>query len=146
MAEDSVGQASQRWTDCKWAKSFVQELHALYQSSTLVGDEERSFKSLVEPLLAILVPVAASVDDPEFTRGAEKVEKIRAYLRSVQNTMSRHGGAAIADHGSLGSQQNPGPVMVCSPVFNQFSPSLPRHNNYAIGLYDGHSGWPKRPS
>ena len=116
MAEDSVGQASHPWTYCKWAKSFVQELHALYQSSTLVGDKERSFESLVEPLRAILVPVAASVDDPEFTRGAEKVEKIRAYLRSVQNTMSRHGGAAIADHCSLGSQQNPGPVMVCSPV------------------------------
>ena len=57
---------------------------------------------------------------------------------SSQNTMSRHGGAAIADHhdGSLGSQQNPGPVMVCSPVFNHFSPSLPRPDNYAIGLHD----------
>jgi hypothetical protein len=27
--------------------------------------------------------------------------------------------------------------MVCNPVFNHFSPSLPRHDNYAIGLYDG---------
>jgi hypothetical protein len=32
--------------------------------------------------------------------------------------------AAIADHGSLGSQQNPCPVMVCNPVFKHFSPSL----------------------
>jgi hypothetical protein len=120
MAEGPVGQASQPWTDCKWAKSYVQELHALYQSSTLVGDEERSFEALVEPLRGILLPVAALVDDPECMRSAEKVEKIKIYLNSVQNTMSRHGGAAIADHGSLGSQQNPGPVMVCSPVFQPF--------------------------
>ena len=60
MAEDSVGQASQPWTDCKWAKSYVQELHELYQSGTLVGDEERSFESLVEPLHSILVPVATT--------------------------------------------------------------------------------------
>ena len=142
MAE-AVGQASQPWTDCKWAKSYVQELHALYQSSTLVGDEERSFESLVEPLRAILVPVATSVSNPYFQQVAQEFDYIKAYLISSQNTMSRHGGAAIADHGSLGSQQNPGPVMVCNlnPVFNHFSPSLPRHDNYAIivaiGLYDG---------
>jgi hypothetical protein len=120
MAESPVGQASQPWTDCKWAKSYVQELHALYQLSTLVGNEERSFEELVEPLRGILLPVAASVDDPGFMRGAEKVDKIKTYLISVQNTMSRHGCAAIADHGSLGSQQNRGPVMVCNPVFNNF--------------------------
>jgi hypothetical protein len=49
-------------------------------------------------------------------RGAEKLEMIKTYLISVQNKTSRHGGAAIADHGSLGSQQIPGPVLVCSPV------------------------------
>jgi hypothetical protein len=107
-------------------------LHALYQSSTLVGDEERSFESLVEPLRAILVPVATSVSNPYFQQVAQEFDYIKAYLISSQNTMSRHGGAAIADHGSLGSQQNPGPVMVCNPVFNHFSPSLPRHDNYAI--------------
>ena len=118
-------------------------MHALYQSSTLVGDEERSFESLVEPLRAILVPVATSVSNPYFQQVAQEFDYIKAYLISSQNTMSRHGGAAIADHGSLGSQQNPGPVMVCNlnPVFNHFSPSLPRHDNYAIivaiGLYDG---------
>jgi hypothetical protein len=136
MAEDSVGQASQPWIDCKWAKPNVRELHVLYQSSTLVGDDEFSFESLVEPLRAIIVPVAASAADPEFMRGTEKAKHLIAYLKSVQNTTSRHGGAAIADHGSLGSQQNPGPVMVCSPVFNHFSPSLPRPDNYAIGLHD----------
>ena len=115
MAE-AVGQASQPWTDCKWAKSYVQELHELYQSSTLVGDEERSFESLVEPLRAILVPVATSVWNPYFQQGVHEFDYIKAYLISSQNTMSRHGGAAIADHGSLGSQQNPGPVMVCNPV------------------------------
>ena len=118
-------------------------MHALYQSSTLVGDEERSFESLVEPLRAILVPVATSVSNPNFKQGEQEFNDIKAYILKFQNTMSRHGGAAIADHGSLGSQQNPGPVMVCNlnPVFNHFSPSLPRHDNYAIivaiGLYDG---------
>jgi hypothetical protein len=94
------------------------------------GDEERSFESLVEPLRAILVPVATSVSNPNFQQGAQEFNYIKAYLISSQNTMSRHGGAAIADHGSLGSQQNPGPVMVCNPVFNHFSPGLLRHDNY----------------
>ena len=44
---------------------------------------------------------------------------------------------AIPDHGSLGSQQNRGPVMVCNPVFNNFSPGLLRPDNYAMGQYDG---------
>jgi hypothetical protein len=103
--------------------------------------EERSFESLVEPLRAILVPVATSVSNPYFQQGAQEFDYIKAYLISSQNAMSRHGGAAIADHGSLGSQQNPGPVMVCNPIFNNFSPGLPQHDNYAIivaiGLYDG---------
>jgi hypothetical protein len=79
MAEGPVGQASQPGADCKWAKSYVQELHALYQSSTLVGDEERSFEALVEPLRGILLPVAASVDDPEFMRGAERSRKSKLF-------------------------------------------------------------------
>ena len=136
MAE-AVGQASQPWTDCKWAKSYVQELHALYQLSTLVGDMERSFESLVEPLRSILVPVATSVSNPNFKQGMQEFCDIKAYLISSQNTMSRHGGAAIADHSSLGSQQNRGPVMVCNPVFNNFSPGLLRPDNYAMGKYDG---------
>ena len=84
----------------------------------------------MEPLRAILVPVATSVWNPYFQQGVHEFDYIKAYLISSQNTMSRHGGAAIADHGSLGSQQNPGPVMVCNPVFNHFSPGLPRHDNY----------------
>ena len=145
MAEgaSAVGEASQPWTNCQFAKPYIQQLRALYQSSTLVGDVGPSFESLVAPLRAISVPVATSVSNPNFKQGMQEFNDIKAYLVSLQNTMSRHGGAAIADHGSLGSQQNPGPVMVCNlnPVFNHFSPSLPRHDNYAIivaiGLYDG---------
>jgi hypothetical protein len=86
-------------------------------------------------LRSILVPVATSVS--QFQARSAKFDDIKAYLISSQNTMSRHGGAAIADHGSLGSQQNPGPVMVCSPVFNQFSPGLLLPDNSAIGKYEG---------
>ena len=32
---------------------------------------------------------------------------------------------------------NRGPVMVCNPVFNTFSPGLPQPDNFAIGQYDG---------
>ena len=118
MAEgaSAVGEASQPWTNCQWAKPYIQQLHALYQSSTLVGDVEPSFESLVAPLRAISVPVATSVSNPNFKQGEQEFNDIKAYILKFQNTMSRHGGAAIADHGSLGSQQNPGPVMVCNPV------------------------------
>ena len=142
MAEgaSAVGEASQPWTNCQFAKPYIQQLRALYQSSTLVGDVGPSFESLVAPLRAISVPVATSVSNPNFKQGMQEFCDIKAYLVSLQNTMSRHGGAAIADHGSLGSQQNPGPVMVCNPVFNHFSPGLPRHDNYhqhdqAFGSY-----------
>ena len=70
----------------------------------------------MEPLRAILVPVSTSVSNPYFQQGAQEFDYIKAYLISSQNTMSRNSGAAIADHGSLGSKQNPGPVMVCNPV------------------------------
>jgi hypothetical protein len=64
----------------------------------------------VEPLRGILLPIAASADDPEFMRCAERVERLRAYLISVQNITSRQSGAAIADHGLLGSQQIAAPL------------------------------------
>jgi hypothetical protein len=79
MAESAaVGQASQPWTDCKWAKPYVQQLYALYQSSTLVGDEERSFESIIEPLQAILVPVATSLLNPNFKQGVQEFNDIKA--------------------------------------------------------------------
>jgi hypothetical protein len=40
MAEEPVAQATQPWTDCRWERPFVQQLHELYNSSTLVGDKE----------------------------------------------------------------------------------------------------------
>ena len=139
MAEcaSAVGEASQPWTNCQFAKPYIQQLRALYQSSTLVGDVGPSFESLVAPLRAISVPVATSVSNPNFQQGVQEFNYIKAYLVSLQNTMSRHGGAAIADHGSLGSQQNPGPVLVCNPVFNHYSPGLLRPDNHAMGQYDG---------
>ena len=137
MAEELVAQATQPWTDCRWARPLVQQLCELYNSSTLVGDKECPFESLVEPLRGMLLPVAASADDPEFMQGAKKAQRLRAYLISIQNTTSRQSGAAIPDHGSLGSQQNRGPVMVCTPGFNHFSPGLLRPDNYAMGQYDG---------
>ena len=125
MEEELVAaEATQPWTDCRWARPFIQQLCELYNSSTLVGDKECPFESLVEPLRGILLPVAASADDPEFMQGAKKAQCLRDYLISIQNTTSRQSGAAIPDHGLLGSQQNRGPVMVCNPVFNNFSPGL----------------------
>jgi hypothetical protein len=78
MAEELVAQATQPWTDCRWARPFVQQLRELYNSSTLVGDKECPFESLVEPLRGILLPVAASADDPEFMQGAKKAQRLRS--------------------------------------------------------------------
>ena len=80
MAAGPIDEESQPWTDCKWAKSYVQELHELYQSSTFVGDEERSFESLVAPLRAISVPVATSVSNPNFKQGEQEFNDIKAYI------------------------------------------------------------------